>query len=173
MGLDMYLYRRYYVGGVYNSDWHPVEGTIDITVEGKHLPIDLYKVEDITERVGYWRKANQIHRWFVMNVQDGVDDCRAYDVDIEQLKELLNLCKEVDSRIKVIKKGDEDFVENDGEIATLLPSSEGFFFGTTEYDSWYIRDIKSTIEILETVIKEDEELRKQGIELDYEYQASW
>jgi hypothetical protein len=24
--------------------------------------------------VGYWRKANAIHRWFVEHVQDGNDD---------------------------------------------------------------------------------------------------
>ena len=171
MGLDMYLYRRLYVGGVYNSDWHPVDGTIDITVEGKHLPIDLYKVEDITERVGYWRKANQIHKWFVMNVQGGVNECRPFDVDIEELKELLELCKLVDSKVKLVEKGDDTVIENAEEIASLLPTSEGF--GSTDYDSWYVRDIQNTIEILETVIKEDEERRKQGIEYDYEYLASW
>lgn len=173
MGLDMYLFRKYYVGGVYNSDWHPVDGTIDITVDGKHLPIDVYKVEDITERVGYWRKANQIHHWFVMNVQDGKDECFPFYVDIDKLKELLELCKEVDSKIKLVEKGDEKVIENAEEVASLLPTSEGFFFGSMEYDSWYARDIQNTIEILETVIKEDEELRKQGIVVDYEYQASW
>ena len=34
-----------------------------------------YPHSRIIEQVGYWRKANQIHNWFVENVQDGEDDC--------------------------------------------------------------------------------------------------
>ena len=26
-------------------------------------------------QIASWRKANAIHKWFVDNVQDGVDDC--------------------------------------------------------------------------------------------------
>lgn len=34
----------------------------------------------ISEQVAYWRKANQIHRWFVNIVQGGEDDCNPYEV---------------------------------------------------------------------------------------------
>lgn len=172
MGLDMYLHRRHYIGGMY--DFKEVEGEINISIEGKRLPIDLKKLEYIEERVGYWRKANQIHHWFVINVQGGVDECRPFDVDIDQLKELLRLCKEVYSKIKFVKKDDfTEVIENADEIASLLPTSEGFFFGSTDYDQWYSADIWETIAILETVIKEDEEYRKLGFDPEYEYLASW
>ena len=34
-----------------------------------------YGHKRIMEMVGYWRKQNAIHNWFVENVQDGIDDC--------------------------------------------------------------------------------------------------
>ena len=46
---------------------------------------------DVSKVVGYWRKANQIHDWFVRNVQSGEDNCRDYHVSREKLEELKNL----------------------------------------------------------------------------------
>ena len=36
----------------------------------------------------------------------------------------------------------------------LLPTTEGFFFGSTNYDQFYIEDIKSTVLILSEVLKD-------------------
>jgi len=76
MGLDMYLKKRTYVGA--NYDHNNVKGSIYLTVgkNCKELPIQLNRVSYIEENVGYWRKANHIHAWFVENVQNGVDDCK-------------------------------------------------------------------------------------------------
>lgn len=41
----------------------------------------------------YWRKAYPIHDWFVINTQYGEDNCRAYEVTLEDLNKLLELCK--------------------------------------------------------------------------------
>jgi cysteine desulfurase len=43
----------------------------------------------------YWRKANQIHAWFVQNVQEGVDECERHWVPREKLVELRDLCLDV------------------------------------------------------------------------------
>lgn len=86
----MYLTREKYIGA--NYEHNQVKGIIDITVRGKKIPIDLKKVNCIRESVGYWRKANQIHKWFVDNVQDGNDDCKSYYVSTEDLEKLLNIC---------------------------------------------------------------------------------
>lgn len=188
MGLDMYLRRKHYIGGQY--EWNEVKGEINLTIKGKKLPVDIKKLEYIEEEVGYWRKANQIHNWFVQNVQNGEDDCKSYYVDIEQLKELLGICKTINDKAILVKgkiKAGERYIDGkwvqqyeDGmlinnieEIKELLPTADGFFFGSTEYDEYYLEDIKNTIEILEKVIKEDEELNKQGFYPDYEYRASW
>ena len=130
MGLDMYLY------GV-KDNYHLVDyniGKIGISVE-----------------LGYWRKANQIHKWFVDNIQNGVDNCASYYVSPEALKDLKKLCEQV---LKEPEKANE-----------ILPCSEGFFFGSQEYDEWYFDDIQMTIEIIDKCLK---------LEYDYfEYHSSW
>ena len=112
---------------------------------------------DLSEEVGYWRKANAIHRWFVENVQNGVDDCGRYNVSKEQLEELLENCKEV---IKNHLNEEDDY--------SILPTEDGFFFGSTEYDEWYYEDISSTIKILEKVLAETDFENYQ-----ITYQSSW
>ena len=39
------------------------------------------------------------------------------------------------------------------EVAALLPTQGGFFFGGTEYDNWYMRGVEDTIDILTRVLE--------------------
>ena len=146
------------------------------------LDMMLYrKNEGSLEEVGYWRKANQIHNWFVQNVQEGTDDCGEYDVTREQLSELLGICRQILDEVRVsegeIRNGKryqngvwEDIietgfvVENPEVCEALLPSTSGFFFGSTDYDEYYMEDIRNTVEILEKVL---------GEEGDFVYRSSW
>lgn len=125
----------------------------------------------IAEEVGYWRKANQIHNWFVTNIQDGVDDCNYHrEVTEEDLHELLDICKRVlDScemvegqinngweyrdgqRIPIVENG--KYVKDSSVAEELLPSTSGFFFGGTDYDEYYISDLKNTIVIINQVLE--------------------
>ncbi len=148
MGLDMYLTKRVYVGAEYEH--RNVKGTIDISVEGKKLPVNFNKVSEIIERAGYWRKANHIHAWFVKNVQDGKDDCGEYYVSEENMQELLDTVNQV--------LANHDLAEE------LLPTQSGFFFGGTSYDEYYFSDLEDTKEILE------EALKSSG---DFYYHSSW
>lgn len=124
----------------------------------------------IYESVGYWRKANAIHKWFVDNVQDGKDDCDYYEVGKEQLEELLEICKTIKNQSTLsdgwVKNGERyangawcpiyeegQTIVNPEIAAELLPTQGGFFFGGTEYDQWYMRDIENTIEILTNVLE--------------------
>ena len=52
----------------------------------------------------YWRKANQIHNWFVINVQNKLDDCGNYEVTKEALETLLEQCKLVEEEFKKAKE---------------------------------------------------------------------
>ena len=54
----------------------------------------------IFEQVGYWRKANAVHKWFVDNVQDGRDDGEEYELDFRQLEELKEICLDILKRQK-------------------------------------------------------------------------
>lgn len=138
MGLDMYLYKKTYIR---QGDFYKPESVNEVIVKtGGEIDtkIDPKKIKYVVEEAGYWRKANQIHRWFVENVQNGVDDCKDYYVDDDILEKLLDLCKKVDA--------DHSLAES------LLPSASGFFFGGTDYDEWYFEDIKNTINILEEAL---------------------
>lgn len=130
MGLDMYLYGR-------KSNFHLTEYNIG------QVRIDI--------EVGYWRKANAIHKWFVDNIQDGIDNCASYGVNKEQLVELKELCEKV--------------INNPESASEILPTTDGFFFGPTEYDEFYFNDLQETIEIIEKCLK---------LDFDYFiYSSSW
>lgn len=181
MGLDMYLTRKVYIGA--NYEHNKVTGTIALQKDGKDIPVELNKVKYIEEDAAYWRKANSIHNWFVETVQDGEDDCKEYYVDKEQLKELVEICNKV---IKSLEKSGKKTIQvetgwtssgktyGDSEVFTdtslaeeLLPTQSGFFFGGTDYNIWYLEELKNTVEQLTPIIE------KEGDFAEYYYQASW
>lgn len=108
----------------------------------------------ISDEIGYWRKANCIHNWFVNNVQNGVDDCGNYEVSKNNLEKLLSICTQVKEIATLKDLPDRKVIENAYEVAAILPSCNGFFFGSTDYDEYYLQDIDYTIEVLEKVLKE-------------------
>ena len=154
MGLDMYLIRKSYIGA--NYEHNKVTGKIELFRGDDKTPfkIDLSKVESIEEEVGYWRKFNALHSWFVRNIQDGVDDCGEYWISEEKLQELLEILENISY------KG--------GSPEELLPTGEGFFFGSTEYDEYYFDDIKESINIINTVLKETDFTQSEIY-----YSSSW
>jgi hypothetical protein len=159
MGLDQYLTKKLYV-----KRWEhtPAEKLYTVTAQrgdGGYTSIKPDRVSYIEEEAGYWRKANQVHRWFVENVQNGEDDCGQYYVSNEQLEELLNICKKI--------KEDSSLAQQ------LLPTQNGFFFGDTEYGEWYMMDINTTIEILEPLLFELNEARENGEYPEIYYSSSW
>lgn len=156
----MYLTRESYIMGDYNKE----TGNFDRKIAVVGIPLldaESQKVKAIREEAAYWRKANQIHNWFVVNVQDGEDECRPHDVSIEQLQELVDTCKKV--------------LANHELAEELLPSTSGFFFGGTDYDEWYYQDLQNTINQLEPLIAfENDELNKADkVWVSYEYCSSW
>lgn len=176
MGLDMYLERIHR-----NADEYRNVNLDDFDVNSKlykkfapylhQRGSEVYSWTSLFEEVGYWRKANAIHKWFVENVQGGEDDCGQYEVSKEQLEELLDVCKEVlDKAVmapgeivngrRLTKDGWEDILQDGMTVLNpevceeLLPTQCGFFFGSTNYDEFYIDDIKETVSILTKVLKE-------------------
>lgn len=136
----------------------------------KSYHIGDYEYQRISEEVGYWRKANAIHDWFVDHVQDGIDDCNYHhEVTKEILEELRNTCETVINASKLvpgkvyvgstfkdgkeIKEYEDGVVIKDTSMAkSLLPTQGGFFFGSTDYDEYYIQDLKHTIEVIDNVL---------------------
>jgi hypothetical protein len=163
MGLDQYLYARKYISG---SDYKKVGGELvrvgnpqytNLISEMGLFPSDVddeFPSVELSVKVGYWRKDNQIHKWFVDNVQEGEDDCKAYYVSPDKLTELHNLCKEV--------------LDDHDKAEKLLPRHAGFFFGDVEYDEWYFRGIEKTAEILERLLG-----NPKFLNWDFYYDSSW
>lgn len=142
--------------------------------------------KSIIEEGIYWRKANQIHKWFVDNVQDGNDDCGRYYVSKDNLKNLLDTINSLFEKVsKHIDLSNVDFDKMDEtefntkanankdvieEICgNLLPSQSGFFFGGISYDFFYFYDLNYTKRELEKLLNdigEDEEIY-------FYYHSSW
>lgn len=129
-----------------------------------------YGHRGIIEQVGYWRKANQIHNFFIKSVQDGEDDCEYHhECTKEVLENLLHTCRIVLGSCATtygkVHNGDMgtpngwEPIYEDGQVVIdpsvaeeLLPCCSGFFFGGSDYDEYYVSDIVNTIKILEEVL---------------------
>ncbi|WP_136661817.1 hypothetical protein [Nitratireductor sp. XY-223] len=115
-------------------------------------------------------------------MQNGQDDGREYPVGRTQLEKLLrtvnavlNASRLVNGRVKngEVLQGDKWVPQYEkGKVIAdptlakeLLPTAEGFFFGSTDYDKWYVEDLKLTKSILEEALAKPE--------LDYYYSSWW
>ena len=180
MGLDMNLSRKTYVK---NWEHQKPEEKHTITIEGPKK--DLIKTERIShveEDIMYWRKANAIHQFLL----DGREDnCEEVGVPTRRIKELYDICERIIKECPL-----EDGVVNNGQVlingqwvpstemgkimtnqelaAKLLPTTSGFFFGSTDYDQWYYDDIVRTHKVLGELMQEP-----KWDYADYVYNASW
>jgi len=155
MGLDSYLYRRQYISG---WDWDGpntdrsmydqlLEYTNNVRCEGSpHINIDVC--------VAYWRKANAVHKWFC-DLDGGRDECQSIYVTKEDLIRLRDLAKSV--------------IEQPAIAGDVLPTQQGFFFGSYDYDEWYMEDMKFTVDKIDKIL----ESTKHHEYVDFIYRASW
>lgn len=150
MGLDMYLTGKMYVSQYSDKELHTKLNTLT-----KEMGLD-FPANEIVFEVAYWRKANHIHKWFVDNVQEGVDNCGVYYVSSDTLEELVVTC--------------EDVLKDHSKAEELLPTESGFFFGSTEYDEYYYEDIQNTIKMIKPLIDPD---NKKMEKLSFYYHSSW
>jgi len=140
-----------------------------------------FKKEDV-----YWRKANMVHKFFCDNGEE-IEEQVVYKISKEVLEELLNKCNKVLEIVKtkqgkvvngqtwiketgVWQNNYEDGLEitNPDEVAKILPTQSGCFFGNTLYNEYYLDDIKFTKKELEKLLEEI-----NFDEYDIYYLASW
>jgi hypothetical protein len=144
----------------YLYEFHDEDKLVIRTLESLgYSNVDTIRVNDknwcLEISAGQWRKANQIHNWFVDNVQDGIDECQAAEVTKDDLMDLLDVVNQVIA---------------DPEMAPeLLPTRSGFFFGGTDYDEYYFEDLVGTKAILDRIFS------TQNFFEDYQvtYRSSW
>ena len=183
MGLDMYLEgsfsKRAYVQPT-DQDYADFRKGKEVTVERSQALIDALEatglqnapIEHYRNHLTYvfpiitWRKANQIHKFFVDNCQEGNDNCQRHYVSIGDLKMLLN---KIDEILEI-----EDPTQRKLKAMQTLPTdNEGCFFGSEEYNDWYFHDLKDTKRTLDKLF-EYEENAESGKNFDnFYYQSSW
>ena len=152
MGLDMYLSKRTYVE---NWDHTPKDKQYKVTVKRKAgHQIKTERITEISEQIMYWRKANHIHKFFIDNCADGVDECQAIHISRDKLADLV-----VKLKVVVHHKDDETSKWN-------LPTEDGFFFGGTQFDEYYYEECSKTLKVIEDLLRDEQD----G---DIWYQASW
>lgn len=150
MGLDMYLEAKFHLPP-YSEELTPVRQVIGQAI-GYTPPAEkpdndptLMEITGVTVRVGYWRKFDPLHQWFVSNVLESYDDCRSAYVSPEVLVELEELLDQVSDDPE---SASEHFV-SEGD----MPMSEG--------------DVDYTLK----VVVQAKKLQERG--WDITYRASW
>ena len=151
MGLDMYLEARRSLWSLNENDEKKSNRIASIFSEVQGLG----RPKEVVVELMYWRKSNAIHKWFVDNVQNGIDECQESYVEKEKLQHLYILIKQT-LNLRTIEAAN-----------TFLPPQSGFFFGSTDIDDSYWEDLEKTKETLEKILEAD--LGRWHIY----YQASW
>ena len=109
------------------------------------MGLDIYLTKKKRTNIGYFRKVNFLVKFFEERGFD-VENQTPLEISKEQAEELLERCEEV---LKDNSKGPE-----------LLPTLSGFFFGNTDYNSYYYKDVKSVRDyIKETLLPEFDTLK--------------
>ena len=157
MGLDMYLSAEKYISGY--SDVLMRDNVLEVI--GAHPPVRADGAATVNVGVAYWRKANAIHNWFVEALQDGQDNCEKVFVPVQALMELVSICEQL-----LVNRDPE-------EAAEKLPTADGFFFGSTDYDDWYWADLESTVAQLKPLVEWMQSDLGNVLVWDFYYQASW
>ena len=120
------------------------------------MGLDMYLYRKEINQVAYWRKSNAIHNWFITYESDGEDEsCKPINVTRDSLIALRDTC------VKVLELHTQDAAEE------FLPPVGGFFFGSTEIDEWYWKDVEETAEKLTVIIDQSTEDQM------FEYYAWW
>ena len=92
----------------------------------------------------YFRKVNFIFHYFDRTIGTMHDQWFAF-VKPEDIDDLIDRCERV--------------LNNHDLAHSLLPTQDGFFFGSTDYDNWYFSDVKDFLKQMKKYLK----LLKDGV----------
>ena len=108
------------------------------------MGLDIYfhlnkKGQEETSEIGYYRKVNFLVSFF--EDYGEVKNLKPLKIEKSWVKDLIDCCDEV---LKDNSKADE-----------LLPTTSGFFFGSTEYDEKYFYDVEKVKNFCENFLIEE------------------
>lgn len=153
MGLDSYLYAHTFVSSLYGE-----EGEAEIFNSIKELMRASPFVEEdqlhfagAKIQVGYWRKFNALHNYIIKNIANGVDICNPIEFTRHEITKLVSVLEEV----------------NEDNAVELFPTTSGFFFGSTDYDDYYFKQVNNAKQFFSNLLENSPK------NWTFTYQASW
>ena len=135
--LPFYKCYKYYlddfVFNAYRNEYLGIRTPTEVEMAFTKHNNNYYMPED-----AYFRKVNFIYAFFSNELYN---ECCL--VDKTRIKELIDTCEDVLKHKNNINYATEH-----------LPTTSGFFFGSTEYDKWYWEDVKGCLKQMKKLYKE-------------------
>lgn len=115
----------------------------------EQIPEDLQEFREFTDSnlvnvkidypIAYFRKFNALHNYFVENCDhpDGQDNCVDMLITPEIIDDLILRLTKI-----ILADGKQKVAEQE------LPTADGFFWGDTSYDEYYLKDCKKALELM-------------------------
>lgn len=129
------------------------EDSLGETIKSHCFTVDdtAYLRISVVKTVADWRKHNFLVPWAESLSDRGVENCVPIVLELGDLKNLYASCK------KILTAHDNG--ENWEQVAEEeLPTQSGFFFGSTDYDSYYLKDIAHVYNDLQVVFDSMKEM---------------
>lgn len=104
-----------------------------------NMGLDIFFDKVTTDNIAYFRKANFLIPYFetFYNIEE-IYNLQSITIDLEGVEELISRCEEV---LKCPELAED-----------LLPTQEGFFFGSTEYDKYYFNQVRDVLETMTNIV---------------------
>lgn len=96
------------------------------------------------EEVAYFRKVNSLYGYF----QNQLDDEYMAFVNYNVVDDIIDKAKSIIQKAKETPNDWQEFAKD------TLPTCSGFFFGSTEYDEWYLEGVQLIIDQLSSVLND-------------------
>lgn len=109
------------------------------------MGLDLFIDKISRKELAYFRKVNFLIPFFKETLFSEINNLEDLKVTKESIEELKNRCEQV---------------LNDHTLAKdLLPTQPGFFFGSTNYDEYYYKNVENVLETCKTLLPEFDNLK--------------
>lgn len=108
------------------------------------MGLDIFFIKKHRKEIGYFRKVNFLVKYF-KDLGFDVENQTPFCISKEDAEVLLSRCNQV--------------LKDHSKASELLPTMDGFFFGSIEYNEYYFNDVKEVRDYIKnTLLPEFEEL---------------
>lgn len=121
--------------------------------------VESVKDVDLSNAVetAYFRKVNCLYGYF----EDKMEDERLSFVEEYDVVDIINRAESIIQKAKEKPNDWQEFAED------TLPTCSGFFFGSTDYDEWYLKGLEEIIDKLSSVLANWDDDSIYVIDFDY------